>query len=230
MTGSTVEAPGDCIARSPGLQILVVLRNEVARWGLCSMLHTLPTVAGVRGCDDVSGALPLFAEHRFDVVITSVTEDDEEFDRLSGEASRQGARVLLLLRESDDQHVARAAVLPSDGFLLESQLTPSTLDDALFRLIQGEMPIPSSLARSLLAQLRRRGRGHMDRPFLLTPREQQALALLAEGLSNKQIARRLGISEHGAKRHVANVLAKLNCPNRTLAVALALRDGLLTDV
>ena len=56
----------------------------------------------------------------------------------------------------------------------------------------------------------------------------QALVLLAKGMSNKQIARRLNISEHGAKRHVANVLAKLNCPNRTLAVALALRHGLVS--
>ncbi|MCI4066752.1 LuxR C-terminal-related transcriptional regulator [Micromonospora sp. R77] len=64
---------------------------------------------------------------------------------------------------------------------------------------------------------------------MLTPRERQALKLLAEGLSNKQIARRLGISEHGAKRHVGNVLAKLNCPNRTVAVTVALNHGLLTE-
>ncbi|MFD0626787.1 response regulator transcription factor [Streptomyces sanglieri] len=62
---------------------------------------------------------------------------------------------------------------------------------------------------------------------LTHPREQQVLALLAQGFSNKQIARRIGISEHGAKRHVTNLLAKLNSPNRTLAVALALQEGLV---
>lgn len=50
---------------------------------------------------------------------------------------------------------------------------------------------------------------------------------MAEGLSNKQAARRLQISEHGVKRLVGNVLAKLNCPNRTLAVVRAIEDGLL---
>ena len=55
----------------------------------------------------------------------------------------------------------------------------------------------------------------------MTPRESETLNLLSKGLSNKQIARSLHISQHGAKRHVANVIAKLNCPNRTLAVALA---------
>jgi DNA-binding NarL/FixJ family response regulator len=64
----------------------------------------------------------------------------------------------------------------------------------------------------------------------LTPREQAALALLVQGLSNKQIARRLTISEHGAKRHVANLLAKLNCPNRTMAAVVAVREGLLERI
>ena len=48
-------------------------------------------------------------------------------------------------------------------------------------------------------------------------------------MSNKQIARQLTISQHGVKRLVSNVLAKLNCPNRTQAVAVALTDGILTD-
>ncbi|MFI8951791.1 response regulator transcription factor [Streptomyces sp. NPDC053750] len=65
---------------------------------------------------------------------------------------------------------------------------------------------------------------------LLTPRELEVLHLVAEGLSNKQAARRLQISEHGVKRLVGNVLARLNCPNRTLAVVRAMEDGLLSGV
>jgi DNA-binding CsgD family transcriptional regulator len=60
----------------------------------------------------------------------------------------------------------------------------------------------------------------------LTPREHQVLALMADGLSNKQIGRRLDISFHGAKRLVASVLAKLDSPTRTVAVAKALREGI----
>jgi DNA-binding CsgD family transcriptional regulator len=66
------------------------------------------------------------------------------------------------------------------------------------------------------------------RPVSLTIREHDVLALLAHGLSNKQIARRLMISEHGVKRHVTNLLAKLNSPNRTFAVATALQAGLIS--
>jgi DNA-binding NarL/FixJ family response regulator len=68
-----------------------------------------------------------------------------------------------------------------------------------------------------------------DRPpsVLLTVREHEVLGLLAQGLSNKQIGRRLGISEHGVKRHVTRLLAKLNSPNRTFAVARALSEGII---
>jgi DNA-binding CsgD family transcriptional regulator len=82
------------------------------------------------------------------------------------------------------------------------------------------MPMSTGLARDLLTL--------PPRPRL-TPREREALQLLVEGLSNKQIARRLGISEHGAKRLVANILSKMDCSNRTSAVAKALREGVGGD-
>jgi DNA-binding NarL/FixJ family response regulator len=87
--------------------------------------------------------------------------------------------------------------------------------------------MPAFLAREMLTRLRTQETRPARRPFLLTQRELQTLSLLVDGLSNKQIARRLGVSENGAKRHVASVLAKMNCQNRTVAVALVLREGLL---
>jgi DNA-binding NarL/FixJ family response regulator len=66
-----------------------------------------------------------------------------------------------------------------------------------------------------------------EAPLALTPREKQVAELLVEGASNKVIARRLGISVHTAKFHVAAVLEKLEARNRSDAVAIALRDGLV---
>ena len=62
---------------------------------------------------------------------------------------------------------------------------------------------------------------------MLTQREKQVVALLAEGASNKLIARRLGISVHTAKFHVAAILHKLGAVNRTDAIAIAMREGLI---
>jgi len=65
-------------------------------------------------------------------------------------------------------------------------------------------------------------------PTLLSPREQQVLSLLSEGLSNRDVATRLGISHHTAKFHVNAILDKLGATTRTEAVVLAARSGLLT--
>jgi RNA polymerase sigma factor (sigma-70 family) len=68
-----------------------------------------------------------------------------------------------------------------------------------------------------------------DRPPLpeVTPREREVLRLLAEGLTNRQIAERLVVSEHTVHRHVTNILRKLELPSRTAAAAHAVRSGLL---
>ena len=208
--------------------VLVSVPNEMMRCGLQTMLAGLPSVSAVYDSGDVAETGRLIADEPIEVLVLSPVVGFDAVEQLAALAAQHDVRTLLL-QSTDEQLLTRAAALPVDGFLLEADLTRGSLEDSLLRLSRGDMPMPSSLARRLVAELRRYERSHGERAFLLTPREQQALGLLAEGLSNKQIARRLDISEHGAKRHVANVLAKLNCPNRTLAVAVALRYGLVTE-
>jgi DNA-binding NarL/FixJ family response regulator len=143
------------------------------------------------------------------------------------EAEAVEARVLLLLEDLRLESIDEEVMLSSHGFLMQSELTAGNLHEAVVRLERGEMPLPAGLARSLMVRVRGAGPAGTSRKISLTPREQQVLSLLAQGMSNKQIARRLTISEHGVKRHVTNLLAKLNSPNRTLAVALALQEGLV---
>jgi DNA-binding NarL/FixJ family response regulator len=211
-----------------GLRVLVVLRSEILRRGMRGMLSTLPEVSDVY---DGAESTPEVSVRSGDIDVVIVSPPlgvDEE--RACTAAPTSGTKVMLLLRDADEDAVMRAATLPADGFLLESELTSASLRETLTRMVHGEVPMPPLLAHALLRRLRPLATTPTKRPFLLTPRELQVVTLLVEGSSNKQIARRLGVSENGAKRHVANILAKLNCPNRTLAAALVLREGLITDV
>jgi two-component system, NarL family, nitrate/nitrite response regulator NarL len=94
--------------------------------------------------------------------------------------------------------------------------------------VAGELPMPARLARQVLAS----SRGMLHRspagpPVTFTAREKETLGLLAQGFSNKQIAKSLGISAHGVKRLVGAVLLKLGAPNRTTAVIMAMNEGLV---
>jgi DNA-binding NarL/FixJ family response regulator len=162
---------------------------------------------------------------RFDLVIAST---DMVFDESPGllEATRApGVQLLLMLRGQDRDDITRATLANADGYLVEEELTPQVLSETIRRLARGEMVLTKSFVQTMLVRSHEVHRIHPMQA--LTQRERHVLRLLVDGLSNKQIATKLSISEHGAKRHVANLLAKLNCANRTHAVALALQEGLL---
>jgi DNA-binding NarL/FixJ family response regulator len=209
------------------MKVLVCVNSEMCRRGICTMLEPIPEVCETRTCSDLDEAAALIQGGHFNVLMVSASPHIDVLGEIAAVAERNDVRIVVLLHSLDEDATSALGELPVDGFLLEEEVTENSLREVLASLQRGEMAMPGRLARRLLSRIRSLQRAEAERPFLLTPREQQALMLLADGMSNKQIARRLGISEHGAKRHVANVLAKLNCPNRTLAVAMALRYGLL---
>src|SRR5204862_5699470 len=158
-------------------------------------------------------------EQGADLLVVVLAElDTAAWGRLRG-IEKGGPSILVLLDEEQMADLDLIAPVPaSAGFLSTTDLGPSALSDALAQIADGEVPMPPRMVHSLLA-LARQSLGATRTLPRMTQREQEALVLLVEGLSNKQIGRRLGISDHGAKRLVANIMAKLNCPNRTLAVA-----------
>lgn len=209
------------------LEVVVLHGDELVRCGLESMIRSLPEVQQVRSAAP-GHALKLIKALPPDLLLLPTSIPPEDWSELAETTTQGGGRVLALLRSPEASADLRPDCLEADGFLTEEGLTAKYLASAFHRLGDGEMPVPTALLRRLLAASRT-GVSQSTTQNLpqLTPRENATLALLVDGLSNKQIARRLSISEHGAKRHVANVLAKLNCPNRTVAVARAVRDGLV---
>ncbi|MEU5838354.1 response regulator transcription factor [Streptomyces diacarni] len=118
----------------------------------------------------------------------------------------------------------------ANGFLDWAGLHPETLREAIVDVKAGRFHVSANLARRSLTAPDKAGEDAASKRasmIALTAREHQVLRLIAEGLSNREVARSLGISEHGVKRAVGIILAKLNCPNRTLAVVRAIESGLL---
>ncbi|MFB7089794.1 response regulator transcription factor [Streptomyces sp. NPDC056296] len=207
--------------------ITVVLQDVVQRYGIEAMVRTVADGDSVR-CfatgEDVVARLP----DAPDLVLLAAKEAGEQWPEYAEKLRSLGTRLLVLVDGGDDQDIERAAKIHGQGFVDQQDLNTQTLSAAVTDVLEGRLFVSSTLARTLLGRAGQRR--SMDQDFrgtTLTPRELEVLQLLAEGLSNKQVARRLVISEHGVKRLVSNILAKLNCPNRTMAVVRAMQEGLL---
>jgi len=219
---------------------LVSLGSEVVRCGLAAMLRDLDELDDVAAGASFDHSMELLHSGRPTLLVLNYGDEPQQAEKLAKTAAGFGVRVLVMLRTATGETLAQVAAVPADGYLLEPTLTREVLTNALSDLDSGLVPIPHPVARKLLAEVSPAEPAGPEpiavppareapEPASLSDRELEALALMVEGLSNKQIARRLGISEHGAKRHVANILAKLNCSNRTLAAAVALSRGLVQD-
>ncbi|MFI1357760.1 LuxR C-terminal-related transcriptional regulator [Streptomyces sp. NPDC020898] len=214
----------------PGVRtcnVILLVDNPVVEAGLEAVLRQLARVGDVATCDASNWSQQVDSGD-FHVLVVSL-EQWELLGARSGENHEPLPAVLVLGEAPYDRYSELFVSLPVDGFLALSELTASSLDDTLHRALAGEMPMPTTLARRLLSgsQTRTRVVGQGARKVSLTPRETETLGLLAKGLSNKQVARVLGISTHGAKRLVGSILLKLGSPNRTAAVITALREGLV---
>jgi NarL family two-component system response regulator LiaR len=130
-------------------------------------------------------------------------------------------RVIALTSFADDEKVFPAIKAGAAGYLLKD-VRPADLADAVRKANRGE----ALLAPSVAARLMQEVSGERPAPAGLTERELEVLRLIARGMSNKQIAKELVVSEKTVKTHVSNILAKLHLADRTHAALYAVREGL----
>ncbi|MFD9498148.1 DNA-binding response regulator [Streptomyces sp. NPDC060035] len=201
--------------------------DELLRKGLQKILGDIQGVEIAVSCGSIQDVAQALGSGSTDVLVISAPESTALSACVSGRTI-PAPRVLVLLDESHVNSPTPLGTVPADGFLLREEVTAQALERALFQLASDEMPMPLKLGRLLVASLQGSGGGRPARSQL-TARERESLAHLAEGLSNKQIARHMGISEHGVKRLVGNVLLKLGATNRTAAAVLAMDAGLLGE-
>ena len=220
-------------AGAPTVRIVVADDHQVARAGFATLLDTQPdfTVVGT-ACDGVE-AVRICRELRPDVVLMDVRMPDmdgiEATRRLAG-SGQQGPRVLILTTFDLDEYVYDALRAGASGFLLKD-VTAERLFDAVRVVAAGDALLAPAVTRRLIsefARLRPKPEAASTAALAaLTPRETQVLRLVAEGLSNPEIAARLVVTEETVKTHVSRVLGKLGLRDRTQAVVAAYESELV---
>lgn len=176
--------------------------------------------AGLESVVCASGTLALADEARAEVVLAAPAQLNEDSMAVLG---NYGAPVVVLA-DIPDGPVLAAALRGNIGAVLAPEASAEEIVAAVAGAAAGLLTLQPA-AVEVLAQGARPASEALDDP--LTPRELEVLAMLAEGVSNKVAAYRLGISEHTVKFHVASILSKLGAGSRTDAVMQGIRRGLI---
>ncbi|AVZ77761.1 hypothetical protein SLUN_31655 [Streptomyces lunaelactis] len=207
------------------LQIMLIIQDDIRRYSIEGMLRSLDirlTVQFSADIEDIStfrnGQLIISSSNALEPVPAEIAE----------KLRIHNIHVLVLVDSADV--VEQSWVDHANGFLDWADLRPETLREAIVDVETGRFHVSATLARRSVTAPDQAGDDATSKRasmIALTAREHQVLRLIAEGQSNRQVAGSLSISEHGVKRMVGIILAKLNCPNRTLAVVRAIESGLL---
>ena len=217
---------------SPAIRITVADDHQVVRTGFAALLDTQPDFSVVgTACDGVE-AVKIARELRPDVALMDVRMPNMDGIEATRQLTESGAgpRILILTTFDLDEYVYDALCAGASGFLLKD-VTAERLFDAVRVVAAGEALLAPTVTRRLISEFTRlRPRAAASPPVVLgalTPRETEVLKLVAEGLSNPEIAARLIVTEETVKTHVSRVLNKLGLRGRTQAVVVAYESGLV---
>jgi DNA-binding NarL/FixJ family response regulator len=205
---------------SSEITVLIVDDHEVVREGLRLSLSRTPHIRVVGEAADGNAALDLAERRRPSVVIMDVRMPGMDgLDATKALLEREpNTSVLIFTAYSERSLLARGLDSGAKGYILK-EAPHDTLVRAIEKVAGGDSFIDPALMPTFLSG--------KDREDMLTPREREILQLLADGMSNADVAQRLFISQETVKSHVRHILAKLEADTRTHAVAIALRDAMI---
>jgi DNA-binding NarL/FixJ family response regulator len=204
------------------IRVAVVDDHAIVRNGLVQLLSADPELEVVGAVGDGAAAVSLCAEQLPDVALMDLSMpgmDGVEATRRIIEAS-PGVQIVVLTSFVDRERVLAALEAGAIGYLLKDS-EPDDLLRGVHAAARGESPLDPRAARTMLGA--QRETGPLEE---LTEREREVLSLVAEGLPNKQIGRRLGISEKTVKAHLTHVFRTIGVDDRIQAGLWARRQGL----
>jgi DNA-binding NarL/FixJ family response regulator len=207
------------VAHTNQIRILSVEDHPVFRQGLATIIETEPDMVLVAQAANGVEAVAEFRRHRPDITLMDLrlpgTNGTDTLIAIRGEFP--DARIIMLSSSDSDGEIQRALRSGAAGYVLKSMPQDDLL--AVIRSVHaGKRQVPPAVA-ALLAE-------HLGEEEL-TPRELEVLKLIGEGCKNKQIADQLSISENTVNFHIKNIVDKLGANDRTHAVTIAARRGLL---
>lgn len=217
------------MAEVPGrhrVRVLLVDDHQVVRRGLRTFLEVQEDIEVVGEAADGEEGIARAEELRPDVILMDVkmpgTDGIEALRRLRGLANP--ARVLIVTSFTEQRTVVPALRAGAAGYVYKD-IDPDALAGAIRSVHAGHVLLQPEVAEALLAAQDDQPAG-AGRPGALTDREREVLGLIADGRSNREIARALVLSEKTVKTHVSNILMKLDLSDRTQAALWAVRHGL----
>jgi DNA-binding NarL/FixJ family response regulator len=201
------------------IRVLVVDDHELLRKGVAAVLEDEKDIVIVAEASNGREAVAAFEAHHPDVTLMDLQMPDlSGTDAIAEIRSRfPDARIVVLTTYRGDVSALRALKAGAVGYLLKGQLR-TELPETIRSVHRGGRPIPAEVAADLAAHLGENA---------LSDRELQVLRCVAQGNSNKRVAALLDVTEETVKTHMKSIISKLNANDRTHAVTIALRRGIL---
>ncbi len=212
------------------VRVLIVDDHAVVRQGLITFLELQDEIEVVGEASNGREALQKVKELEPDVVLMDLVMPI--MDGLTAikevKQMRPQTEIIALTSFADDEKVFTALRSGATGYLLKD-VQPNELVKAVLAAERGEVQLHPEVAKKLMHEVIAPPKA-ADNLEELTEREREVLALLGRGMSNKEIAREISVSEKTVKAHVSSILNKLNLPGRTHAALYAVKRGLATNL
>ncbi|AZO93248.1 response regulator [Iocasia frigidifontis] len=205
------------------IKVLIADDHDLVREGICRLLELYDDIQVIGEAGDGLETIRKVREEEPDLVLL-----DLNMPRMNGittlkkikEISPQ-VKILILTIHDGEEYIYEVIKAGAEGFI-QKDIKPEELKDSIVKVIKGEKVFPISVEKQIAETV------VIKRDVQkLSAREQEVLGLLAQGMSNREIAANLFISEKTVKNHVSNILKKMSVNDRTQAVIVALKRGMV---
>jgi NarL family two-component system response regulator LiaR len=207
------------------IRILIADDHPVVREGLRGLVATEPGMLVIGEASDGVEAVERSCALKPDIILLDLAMPHKDGLTAISEikTAAPDARILVLTSFAEDSKIFPAIKAGANGYLLKDS-SPQELLQAIHKVYNGESPLDSHVAKKIVERISQPEGSRTE--DLLTEREKQVLRLVAQGLSNEEIAEKIVTTERTVRSHVSSILEKLQLENRTQAALYALRAGI----